>query len=161
MNQDHRDIDRLLKTNVKRQLAGFDYDRFADRVARRLATDDLKRRPDRPILRSLAVAAGIVLGLAALTLILSHLRASRVDVTGRSGTAKVVTEASKSGRATVTMAHRQTDAKRGRCVVQIHATAKPSEEVEKPTRWCLVTLPEPLAEDIAPDRDTMNLACLF
>lgn len=161
MNQDHHDIDRLLKNNVKRQLAGFDYDRYADSVARRLATDDLRRRPDRPILRSLAVAAGIVLGLAALTLMLSHLRASRVDVTGRSGTAKVVTEPSKSGRATVAITHGRTDAKRGRCVVQIHRTDKPSDDVEKSTRWCIVTLPEPPVQDIGLGRDNMNLACLF
>lgn len=149
MNEKHRDIDELLKTNVDRQLADFNYDRFAGKVARRLATDDLKHRPDRPILRSLAIAAAVILGLGTLTIALMYLKFSPA--------AKVVAP----GHAIVVIADGRPQRALGHCEVQIHISEEPPAATEKPTRWCIVTLPEPPVEDVRPDRDALNLACLF
>ncbi len=141
----HHDIDKLLKTNVQRQLAGFNYDRLADRVARRLATDDLKHRPDRSILRSLTVAAAIILGLGTITIVAIYLKSSPS------------TEVIAPGRDIVEIAESGVESGE----VKIHASEKPVKKSEKTTRWCIVTLPEPPVEDVGPDRDNVNIACLF
>ena len=75
MNQDHRDIDRLLKTNVEDQLAGLDWDRFARRAAGRLAAADLQSRSGRPVVRSLAVAAAVLLIVGGVAVVVSNLKA--------------------------------------------------------------------------------------
>ncbi|UCD49866.1 MAG: hypothetical protein JSW27_20345 [Phycisphaerales bacterium] len=150
MNQDHRDIDRLLKANVEQQLADFDWDKLARSVGRRLATGDLRRRRGRPVVRAFAVAAAILLVVGVAAVVLLNRKTPNADT------------ASGPGRATVVIARRAAEKGVGRCDVRIHDAVKPTpDDTAQRPRWCVVTLPEPASDDIGHDRNRASLACLF
>jgi hypothetical protein len=149
MKQDNRDIDKLLKANVQDQLAHFNWDRFTTRVAGRLAANDLQSRSRWPGTRFFIAAAAVVLVGVVVTIVLTNSKTPSGDPTPM------------PGRATVVMAERATEKGVGRCEIRIHTSETPPENTEKRTSWCIVTVPEPLAEDVGYRRNLVNLACLF
>jgi len=150
MNSDPRDIDRLLKANVEGQLADFDWDRLQRRVAGRLAAADLQPRRTGPVVRSLAVAAGILLVAGVATVVFLNLKSP-----GR-------VPPPEPGRATVVLAAGTPERTVTRCEIRIHSPAKPApEKAAKRPSWCIVTVPEPLVTNGAYERELASLACLF
>ncbi|MHC4518746.1 MAG: hypothetical protein ACYTAS_09180 [Planctomycetota bacterium] len=150
MNQDNRDIDKLLKANVEGQLTDFDWDRFTRSVAGRLAPGDLRSRSGHPVARSLAVAAAILLAVGAVAVVLLNLKTPSSDT------------APRAGRATVVIAGPAAEKGLGHCEVRIHSSAQPTpDDAAKHPRWCIVTRHESPAANGGDDRDWAGLACLF
>lgn len=148
MNEDHRDIDRLLKANVERQLAGFDWDRFAGRLGQRLAADDLQGRSRLSAGRLLVAAAAIILvGVVAVVVVR--------PLEGPIGK-------TMPGRATVVIGSPARDGAVRRCDVHIHSPAepKPDDTTRRPS-WCIVAGRELPQVDSDDERNLASLACLF
>jgi hypothetical protein len=150
MNQDNRDIDELLKANVERQLADFDWGRLARSVAGRLAASDLRSRSVHSVARSLVVAAAILLVLGVAAVVLLNLKTP------------ISNTSPGPGRATVVIAGRTAEMRVGHCELRIRSAAKPTaNDAANRPRWCIVTKHEPPTVDVGYDRDVANLACLF
>ena len=150
MNQDNRDIDRLLKANVEEQLAGFNWNRLARSVAGRLAAGELRTRSGLPLARWLAAAAAILLVVGTVAVVLLNVKTPNGDTSPG------------PGRAIVVIARRSAEKGAGHCTVRIHSSVKPTpDDAGKRPSWCIVTRHESPAANGGDDKDWAGLACLF
>ena len=156
MNKDKHDIENLLQANVEEQLSRLDWNRFEDKVAKRLATAELRPRRRRRLFGPLAVAAGFMLVVSILVAVVLRLGESPADsgsyvsvsFEGRSGGA---------GSATVVLS--------GRAVVRCEVTLLDSDmpqtpEPTSPSLCIVARRAEPSGQSGRRSSRT-NIACLF
>jgi len=136
MNDDNRDIDRLLQANVEGQLARVDWERLNEDVLKRLATAGLRHRPRTKYLRPLAIAAGLIVTAGVLVAIVLRLREPAPPASGAPGRATVslLESAAGAGTATVVLGGTQV----ARCEVTLIDSSGPPTEEPASSRWCLV-----------------------
>ncbi len=163
MNEDNRDIDRLLQANVEGQLARIDWDRFNEAVLKRLATAGLRRRSRTKYIGSLAVAAGLVLTAGVLVAVVMRLREPSRPTSRSEGRATVSIQepARGAGTAIVVLGDNRSGEVVVRCEVTLMDSSGPQQDKQTQPSWCLVARRAPSSSGNARNSDGTNIPCLF
>ncbi len=143
MNENEREVDKLLQNNVRELLSGFDWDGQAEATTWCLAGCERGRiRRVGPW----ATAAAFVLGIGLLIGAVVMLKGVTQRPQATSGWAKVSLAQPLAGKATVSLVETARGA-RGKCEL-IPAPPRVSAEskLSRPS-WCVVVGPEPSADD--------------
>jgi hypothetical protein len=156
MNDDNPDIDRLLQANADEQLSRFDWQRFEDDTAKRLAV--AKLYPARRKVRwlPLAAAAAVVLAVGCLVALVVT---TRTPPTGSDGHVTVLLDEPSAGAGTAALV--LADRSATQCVVTLIESELPADAEPTSSSLCIVAQPvESAAEPARRDR-RVAIARLF
>jgi hypothetical protein len=161
MNEDNRDIDRLLQANVEGQLADIDWDRFHEDVGKRLATAGLHRRSRVKYTGPLAAAAGFILAAGVLVAVVAWLRAPTHVADGPESriTVSIQEPLRGAGAAAVVLAGNGKGITR--CEVTLIDSKGPQQNEQVPTSWCIVARREPSSSRNVRSSDRVDIVRLF
>ena len=152
MNHEDHDIDALLRGDVERQLAGFDWARLGREIDARVTAAAVRHSAWARYGRWAAMAAGIMLATGVLTYTLTS--------STRPGVATVAIESARPvGTAQVFF---EPEEKPARCEVTILPSDKPQQQKSQmQASWCIVVARDLPAEKHRNSRDASDALCLF
>jgi len=159
MSKNDRDIDILLRQNVERQLADFDWEGLRRDIGRRIPGTGAASRPWNQYRRWTAVAATIA-GTAGVLILATLSTTGPGRIASTPGEAKVaMAEASHViGTAQVSFPPAE---KPARCKVEILASDKPRSRDRARASWCIITAHEPSRERHGDGGDVSDVLALF
>jgi len=153
MNKKKDKIDDLLKRNVTKQLAGFDWDDLNAAISGRL---DKMQQP-----RKSASGLPVWFKISAVTAAAAVLIIVMIVSTNKKGSA-TITFINPSDRTRVQVNTVERDRKRGKCDVQIiDLSATRKQEDKTRPNWFIISQTEPLSTNNGIDQDMRDIACLF
>jgi hypothetical protein len=159
MSKNDRDIDILLRRNVERQLAGFDWEGLRRDIGRRLTSADAASRPWNQYRKWTAVAATIAGTVGVLILAtLSTTRPGRMA--SSPGEAKVAIAEAAHVIGTAQVSFPPVD-KPARGEVEILASDKPRQPDRARASWCIIAAHEPASEKHGNGGEVSDVLALF
>jgi hypothetical protein len=159
MSKNDRDIEILLRRNVERQLAGFDWERLRRDISRRLTGTGAVSRPWSQYRQWAPVAASIVGAIGVLVLVsLSTLGPGRNVWTP--GVASVVLSEAPHVTGTAQVSFPPAE-KPARCEVTILASDEPRQADRALASWCIIAAREPASERHGNGGDVSDVLALF
>jgi hypothetical protein len=157
MNNENRDIDALLRRNVERQLADFDWAGLRRGVAGRVETAGVRSSSWNRYGRWVAMAASIALAVGVLTPVM--IRVTRPGGPAGGNAIVVMVESTRpAGSAQVSFSPA---ARPVRCEVEILSSEKPRQRDGARASWCIIAKQEPSTEGRDDGRDASDVVCLF
>jgi len=159
MSGKSRDIDDLLRQNVDRQLADFDWQKLSRNIAGRIASAGARSRPRISYLAWTAAAAGISVaaGIIVFAMTMTWKPKSGEPAAGWADVTMIETTG-PVGTAQVVLADAQPAA---RCEVQMIPSDKLPQEDGTRVSWCIVAAQSPAVTDHRNGRDSRDIICLF
>ena len=157
MNNDNRDIDALLRRNVERQLADFDWAGLRRGIAGRVTTAGVRSSSWNRYGRWVAMAASIALAVGVLTPVIIRTTQLGGPATGNAIVA-MVEATHPAGSAQVSFSPASNPA---RCEVEILPSDKPRQKNGTRASWCIIAKQEPSTERRYDGRDASDVVCLF
>jgi hypothetical protein len=157
MNDKGRDIDALLRRNIERQLADFDWAGLRRGIGGRLMTAGARSGSWNRYGRWVAMAASIVLTAGVLTPVMIRVARPGGPPVGNAIVAMVETTR-PAGSAQVSFSPAQRPA---RCEVEILPSDKPRQQNGARASWCIIAKQEPSIERRHNGRDASDVLCLF
>jgi hypothetical protein len=159
MSQHDRDIDILLRQNVERQLAGFDWEGLQRGIDRRLTNAGAASRPWNQHRQWVPVAATIVGTVGVLILVsLSNMGPGRDAWTRGEATVTIAEAAHVTGTAQVSFPRAD---KPVQCQVEILASDKPRQPDRARASWCIIATSEPSREKHGNGGEVSDVLALF
>jgi hypothetical protein len=159
MNKNDRDIDILLRQNVERQLADFDWDRLRRDIGHRLASAGAASRSWNQYGKWVAVAATVVGTAGVLVLAtLSTMGPGRDAWTRGEAKVAIAEAAHVTGTAQVSFPPVEEPA---RCEVKILASDKPRPADRARASWCIIAAHEPSNEKHGNGGEVSDVLALF
>jgi hypothetical protein len=159
MSGKSRDIDDLLRQNVDRQLADFDWSELRHHIAGRIAIAGVQSRPRISYLTWTAAAAGVTVAAGIVILAVTMAWGPKPGETP-AGWAEVamIERTGPAGTAQVILTDRPPTA---RCEVHIVASDKPRREDRARASLCIIAARQPQIADHRNGRDSRDIVCLF
>jgi len=159
MSGKDRDIDALLRQNVDRQLAEFDWSALRRDIAGRVAGARVQSGPRISYLTWTAAAAGVTVaaGIIIVAVVMTW-RPTPSQAPAGWATVAMMEATGPVGTAQVVLADAQPTA---RCEVRILASDKPRQEDRTRASWCIIAEKEPVIEHRRNGRDSRDILCLF
>jgi len=159
MSRKDHDIDALLRQNVDRQLADFDWSGLRRNIAGRVTSAGVQSRPRILYPAWVAMAAGVVLAAGIIVFAMTMTWKPKSGETAAGWANVVMTEGtSPMGTAQVAL----TDAPpAARCEVHIIASDKPQQQDRARASWCIIAGQKPVVADPRNGRDSRDIVCLF
>ena len=159
MSKNDRDIDILLRQNVERQLAGFDWEGLRRDIGRRLPGTGAASRPWNQYRKWTAVAATIAGTVGVLILAtLSTTGPGRIASTPGEAKVAMAEDAHVIGTAQVSFPPAEEPA---RCEVKILASDKPRPRDRARASWCIIAASEPSREKHGNGGEISDVLALF
>jgi len=159
MSKNDHDIDILLRRNVERQLAGFDWEKLRRDIGRRLPSTGAVSRPWNRY-RNWAAIAATIAGTAGVLVLATFCTMGPGRDAWTQGEAKVaIAEAAHvTGTAQVSFPPAE---KPGRCEVEILASDKPRQRDQTRASWCIIAAHEPSSEKHGNGSEVSDVLALF
>ncbi len=159
MSRNDRDIDSLLRQNVERQLAGFDWDGLRRGIGRRLTSAEAASRPWNEYRKWTAVAATIAGTVGVLILATLSATGPGRDAWAP-GQAKVAMAEAAHVTGTAQVSFPPAD-KPARCEVTILASDRPRPRDQARASWCIIAAHGPSSERHDNGGDVSDVLALF
>ena len=159
MSKNERDIDMLLRRNVERQLADFDWERLRRDIGHRLASASVVSRPWNWYRPWAAVAATIIMTVGVLILVsLSTMGPQRVASAPGEAKVAMAEAAHVTGTAQVSFPPGE---KPAQCTVEILTSDKARPQNRARASWCIIAAHEPSSEKHGNSGDVSDFLALF
>jgi hypothetical protein len=159
MSKDDHDIDILLRQNMERQLAGFDWERLRRDIGSRLTDADTVSGPWNQYRQWAAVAATIVGTVGVLILVSLSSRGPGRDA-WTPGEATVATAEAAHVTGTAQVSFPPAD-KPAQCKVEILASDSPRPPDGARASWCIIAAHEPSSEKHGNGGEVSDVLALF
>jgi hypothetical protein len=157
MNDKHDEIDALLRQNIERQLADFDWAGLRKGIAGRVTAAGVRSSSWNRYGRWVAMAASIALAVGVLTPVMIRTTQLGGPSAGNAIVAMVeATHPAGSAQVSFSLA-----SKPARCEVEILPSDKPRQQDGARASWCIIAKQEPSPERRYDGRDVSDVVCLF